>query len=349
MRSSVNISIVGCHAEGEVGDVIIGGVNDAPKTCKTMYDKLVYFLNEKDDIRQLVLNEPRGRSSMNVNLLLPPCNPDASMGFLIMESDEYAHMSGSNTICVSTVLLETGIIPMVEPITKFNLDTAAGLISVTAECENGKCKSVEFANTPSFVVKLDLEVDVPGLGKVLVDIVWGGMWFAFVDASSCGMKLENEYGPRLVELGQRIKRAVQRTYTPVHPENPEIKGVTILSFFDPPKDSLDGKVASNAVVVSPGRFDRSPTGTGTSARMAIMHARGQLKVGETFRHKSFIGTEFVNHIVGTTKVGQYDAIYPVVKGRAWITGTKNIMLDPTDPFPQGFRVSDQWHVGIDPV
>lgn len=348
MRSLLSISIVGCHAEGEVGDVITGGILDAPTTCKTMYDKLQYFLTQKDEYRQLLMNEPRGRSSMNVNLLLPACHADAALGFLIMESDEYAHMSGSNTICVSTVLLETGMIPMIEPITRFNLDTAAGLVGVTTECEGGKCKSVEFANAPSFVDKLDLEVDVPGLGKILVDVAWGGMWYAFVAAKSCGLKIRNEDGAELVEVGQRIKRAVQRTYTPVHPENSGIKGVTQLGWSEPPEDTPDGKVAVNTVVVSPGRFDRSPCGTGTCARMAIMHARGQLKVGETFRHKSIIGTEFVNHITGTTKVGEHDAILTTVKGRAWITGTRQVMLDPTDPFPQGFRVGDQWHVGKDP-
>lgn len=350
MRSNTSIAIVGCHAEGEVGDVITGGILDAPKTCKTMYDKLQYFLHQNDHYRQLLLNEPRGRSSMNINLLLPACHPDATLGFLIMESEEYAHMSGSNTICVSTVLLETGMIPMVEPITTFNLDTAAGLVGIKAECEAGKCKSVEFANAPSFVDRLDLEVEVPGLGKVSVDIAWGGMWYAFADAKSCGLTITNADGARLVEIGQRIKRAVQRAYVPVHPENPGIKGVTQLGWTDPLVDSPDGrgKVAVNTVVVSPGRFDRSPCGTGTCARLAIMHARGLLKVGETFIHKSIIGTEFVNHITGTTKVGDRDAVLTTVKGRAWITGTRQVMLDPTDPFPQGFRVGDQWHVGTDP-
>lgn len=348
MRSLYSISIVGCHAEGEVGDVIVGGIADAPKTCKTMYDKLVYFLTEKDNFRQLLLNEPRGRSSMNTNLLLPPCHPDASAGFLIMESEEYAPMSGSNTICVATVLLETGIVPMVEPITRFNLDTAAGLVGITAECENGKCKYVEFANTPAFVFKLDLEVHVPGLGTILVDVAWGGMMYVLIDAGSCGLKIDNAHGPSLVEIGQRIKRAVQRTYTPVHPENPGIKGVTNFVWTEPVRGGPGEKTALNTVVVSPGRFDRSPCGTGTCARMAVMYARNQLKVGEIFRHRSIIGTEFVNHIRGTTKVGEYDAVLPNVKGRAWITGTKQVMLDPSDPFPEGFRVGDQWHISVDP-
>lgn len=346
MRSLRTLSVVGCHAEGEVGDVIIGGVLDVPG--KTMHEKLVYFQNEKDDIRQLLLNEPRGRASMNTNLILPPCNPKADAGFLIMESEEYAPMSGSNTICTATVLLETGMIPMKEPVTTCFLDTAAGLVGVTAQCEGGKCKSVAFDNVPAFVAALDLDVKVPGLGTIKVDVAWGGMWYALVDASALGLKVENSFGPSLVELGERTKRAVQATFTPVHPENPSIAGVTNIVITEPLEDCEDGKVAVNTAVVSPGRFDRSPCGTGTSARMAVLHARGQLKVGETFRHRSIIGTEFVNHIRGTTTVGDYDAILPTVQGRAWITSYKQVVLDPTDPYPTGFRVGDQWHMSVDP-
>lgn len=346
MRSLRTISVVGCHAEGEVGDVIVGGVLDVPG--KTMYDKLEHFLTQKDELRQLVLNEPRGRASMNTNLVLPPCHPEADAGFLIMESEEYAPMSGSNTICTTTVLLETGMLPMKEPVTTLKLDTAAGLIGVTAQCENGKCKSVAFDNVPSFVAALDLKINVPGLGEVLVDVAWGGMWYALVEASAVGLKVDNSHGPQLVELGQRVKRAVQAQYTPVHPENPSIRGVSILMITEPIEDGDSCKVSKNATVVSPGRFDRSPCGSGTSARMATMYARGQLKVGEVFRHRSIIGTEFINHIRGTTKLGEYDAILPTVQGRGWITSYKQIVLDAEDPFPTGFRVGDQWHVSKDP-
>ncbi|KAM3554467.1 hypothetical protein MY1884_006123 [Beauveria asiatica] len=265
-RSLRTISVVGCHSEGEVGHVIVGGVLDVPG--KTMYDKLEHFLTKKDDLRQLLLNEPRGRSSMKTNLVLPPCDPRADAGFLIMESDEYAPMSGSNAICTTTVLLETGMLPIKEPITRLNLDTAAGLVGVTAHCE----------------------------GHV----------------------------------------------------NASIKGVSIIAITEPVEEGDGCKMAKNAVVVSPGRFDRSPCGTGTCARMAVMHARGQLGIGQVFRHRSIIGTEFVNHIRGTTKVGEYDAILPTVQGRAWITSYKQIVLDPEDPFPTGFRVGDQWHVSKDP-
>ena len=342
MRFCRTITIVGAHAAGEVGDVITGGVLDVPG--KTMYDKMMHFWKEKDGLRQLLLNEPRGRSSMNTNLILPACDPRADVGFLIMESDEWAPMSGSNTICTTTVLLETGMVPMVEPVSKIALDTAAGLVRVTAECEAGKCKSVSLDNVPSFVFALDLEVDVPGLGKVLVDIAWGAMWFALIDVSAVGLKIESRNGAKLVEVGERIKRAVQARINPVHPENPELGGVSAVAFTAPLEDWQDGKTAVNTVVISPGRLDRSPCGTGTSARLAVLHAKGLLKENEILRHESITGTEFFAHIRGTCKIGVYDAVLPTIKGSAWITSFKQVVLDPTDPFPQGFRVSDQWHV-----
>ncbi|RSL47985.1 hypothetical protein CEP53_009714 [Fusarium sp. AF-6] len=342
MRTLRYISIVGCHAEGEVGDVIVGGVRDVPG--KTMYEKLVHCRDKEDSLRQLILNEPRGRSSMNTNLLLPPTDPRADAGLLIMESTEYAHMSGSNAICTATVLLETGMVPMKEPVTELALDTAAGLVTVKAQCEAGKCKSVSVENVPSFVDTLDLQVDVPGLGVVSVDIAWGGMWYAFVKASDLGLKIESDNGAKLVELGERVKDYVKAKHTPIHPENDGIRGVTVISITEDLKEEEGCKTAMNTVVVSPGRLDRSPCGTGTCARMAVLHARGLLKVGEIFKHRSVIGTEFISHIRGTTQVGDRQAVSPTIQGRAWISSYKQIVLDPTDPFPEGFRVGDQWHV-----
>ncbi|KAJ4171408.1 hypothetical protein NW754_013176 [Fusarium falciforme] len=342
MRTLRYISIVGCHAEGEVGDVIVGGVRDVPG--KTMYEKLVHCRDKEDSLRQLILNEPRGRSSMNTNLLLPPTDPRADAGLLIMESTEYAHMSGSNAMCTATVLLETGMVPMKEPVTELALDTAAGLVTVKAQCDAGKCKSVSVENVPSFVDTLDLKVDVPGLGVVSVDIAWGGMWYAFVKASDLGLKVESNNGAKLVELGERVKDYVKAKHTPIHPENDGIRGVTVISITEDLKDEESCKTAMNTVVVSPGRLDRSPCGTGTCARMAVLHARGLLKVGEVFKHRSIIGTEFISHIRGTTQVGDRQAVLPTIQGRAWISSYKQIVLDPTDPFPEGFRVGDQWHV-----
>ncbi|KAH6890660.1 proline racemase [Thelonectria olida] len=341
MHFSRTISVIGVHAEGELGDVIVGGVLDVPG--KTMYDKMMHFWTKQDELRQLLLNEPRGRPHRNVNLVLPPCDPRADAGFLIMESEEYAPMSGSNTICTTTALLETGMVKMQEPTTTLNLDTAAGLVTVTADCEAGKCKAVAFDNVPAFAFALDLEVDVPGLGKVLCDIAWGGMMYAIVDVARVGLTIESRHGKKLVEYGEMIKRAVQATIDPVHPENPGIHGVTNFIFAAPLESDTVGKKALNTVVVSPGRLDRSPCGTGTCARMAVLHARGLLKEGEPFRHISVTGTEFQCKIRGTSKVGEYPAILPTVKGRAWVTGLQQVILDPTDPFPVGFRVGDLWH------
>ncbi|KAJ5183515.1 hypothetical protein N7492_001131 [Penicillium capsulatum] len=318
------------------------GVLDVPG--KTMFEKLVHISTKKDYLRQLLLNEPRGRASMNTNLVLPPCDPRADAGFLIMESEEYAPMSGSNIICTTTVLLETGMIPMKEPITQVSLDTAAGLVTVTAECEAGKCKNVEFNNVPAFVLELDYKVQVPRIGEILVDIAYGGMMYVLVEAASLGLMVDNQHSTQLVAIGERIKRAVEAAYTPVHPENPEITGFSVIEFTEPLFREDGCKVAANAVVVSPGRFDRSPCGTGTSARLAVMYSKGQIKEGELFKHRSIIGTEFLSHIRGTTKVGHYPAVLPTVKGRAWITSFKQVVLDSTDPFPEGFRVGDQWHM-----
>lgn len=335
-------NVVGVHAAGEICDVTVGGVLDVHG--RTMYEKMMHFWQKADGLRQLLLNEPRGSSAMCSNLILPPCNPEADAGFLTMEHEEYPPMSGANTVAVTTVLLETGMVPMQEPVTKLSLDTPAGLISVTAECKNGKCKSAAFDNVPAFVFALDLKVPVEGLGTVMVDIAWGGMIYALVDASSVGLKIESTQGAKLVEVGERIKRAIQRHTNPVHPENPDIRGVSILEFTEPLIQDQSGKTAVNTVVVSPGRLDRSPCGTGTCARLAVLHARELLKVEEPFRHRSVIGTEFVGHIRGTTQVGDYPAVLPTVKGSAWITSFKQVVLDPTDPFPAGFRVGDKWQI-----
>jgi proline racemase len=342
MHFSRKLEIVGVHAEGEVGDVIVGGVLDVPGA--TMYDKMIYMWEKNDNIRNLLLNEPRGRVSMSANLILPPCNPKADAGLLIMETDEYVPMSGSNAICTVTALLETGMVKMVEPVTELALDTAAGLVTVKAECLNGKCKSVEFENAPSFVLGLDMPINVPDLGTVTVDVAYGGMMFAFVDVASVGHSLDDHHknGAELVKLGEKIKAAVREHFTPVHPENPAIRGVTNLVFTTPLIEEERGKVTKTATVVMPGRFDRSPCGTGTCARMAVLHARGLLEVGESWVNKSPIDSEFIGRIVKTAKVGKYEAIVPTVKGRGWITSFKQVVLDPEDPFPEGFRVGDAW-------
>lgn len=334
MRSKRIISIVGCHAEGEVGDVIIGGVLDVP--AKTMHDKLLYYMAEKDDLRRLLLHEPRGRLEMSVNIVVPPCRPDADAGFLVMAPGDWVPMSGSNCVCTTTVLLETGIVPMKEPMTEVRLDTAAGLVVAAAECENGKCKSVAFDNVPAFVYALDKEIEVPGLGTVVVDIAYGGQWYVIVQAEAMGVKVETVNGDRLINLGKQLKSAVLAQCMPTHPENPAICGINNVIFSEPLIDGPEGKTVRHGVIVTPGRLDRSPCGTGSSSRLAVLHARGLVGVEEPVVFESIIGTRFVGRIRGTTKVGDLEAVLPTIKGRAWITGEKQVHLDPDDPFPTGF-------------
>jgi len=320
-----------------------------PKGCDTMYDKMAHFRDKEDHIRQLLMQEPRGRSAMCLNLVLPPANPAADAGFIIMESDEYPPMSGGNTIATTTVLLETGIVNMVEPLTTLILDTPAGLVTVDADCQDGKVKTVAFNNVPAFVFKLDYQIEVPELpelGRLTLDIAWGGMIYAVIDATKIGVKIKHTNGPRLIQIAEAVKRALNKSsYIPVHPENPDIKGVSIVEFTEPlDRQNME---AVNTVVVSPGRFDRCPCGTGSCARMAILHARGLLGIGEHFTHRSIIGSTFDCHIRGATRVGDYEAIEPTVKGSAWINSFKQYVLDPTDPWPTGFRVGDQWLVTED--
>ncbi|CAM1507756.1 Fc.00g046040.m01.CDS01 [Cosmosporella sp. VM-42] len=342
MPATRSFNVVGIHAAGEVCDVVVGGVLDVPG--KTMYEKMMYLWKKADGLRQLLLNEPRGCAAMCHNLVLPPCNPAADAGLIIMEHEEYPPMSGANAIATATVLLETGMLPMKEPTTEVKLDTPAGLVTIYADCENGKCTNASFHNVPAFVFALDLDISVPGLGTVKVDIAWGGMIYVLVDASSVGLSIDTSEGRKLVEYGERIKRAVQQQTNPIHPENPDIHGVSVLEFTDPPMEEKLGKSAVNTVVVSPGRLDRSPCGTGTCARLAVLHARGILAEDEAFYHRSIIGTEFIGRIHGTTKVGDYHAVLPAVTGSAWITSYKQVVLDPRDPFPEGFRLGDMWHM-----
>lgn len=337
MRSRRNISLVCCHCEGEVGDVIVGGVLDLP--APTMHAKLVRSMAEHDDLRRLILHEPRGRLEMSVNLVLPPCDPRADAGFLIMAPGDWVPMSGSNTICTTTVLLETGMIPMQEPTTEVKLDTAAGLVTATAECSEGRCKSVSFDNVPAFVYALDMEVPIPGVGSVRVDIAYGGQWYVIAQAKDLGnVPVQTAEKDRLVELGQQLKAAVLAQCMPTHPENPAIRGINNVIISEPLAEQDGGLSVRHTVIVTPGRLDRSPCGTGSSSRLAVLHARGQVQVGGKVTFRSIIDTEFVGTIRGVQTVGDVDAVLPTIRGRAWVTGERQVRLDPDDPFQTGFLV-----------
>ncbi|GAA5875984.1 hypothetical protein JCM8547_000671 [Rhodosporidiobolus lusitaniae] len=339
-----SVHVVSAHCGGEKCDVITGGVPYIPG--KTMYEKVRHLIEEKDDIRQLIIQEPRGACNRNVNLLTAPCDPSADIGLIIMEADEYPPMSGGNIIASVTIMLETGIIPIKGPEGKVVVDTPAGIVETHYVFNEARQKvtKVTFDNVPAFVFGLDLPVDVPGYGTIKVDIAWGSMFYVLVSASSLpsSVSLVPEQGAELVRLGELIKGAVRKQHHPVHPEQPAFKEVTILEFMGDVEVVDSVKRSTNAVVVSPGRLDRCACGTGTSARLAVLHARGQLAVDEEFRHRSPIGCEFSARIKGMTKVGEYDAVLPSVGGQAWISAFSQYVLDPTDPFPTGFRCGDLW-------
>lgn len=342
MKWKRSVSVVGCHAEGEVGRVITGGV--LPPPGKTLFEQKQHLEQNADWLRKFLLYEPRGGAFVHANLVVPPTQEEADAGFIIMEATDYPPMSGSNSICVTTVLLETGMVPMQEPETQLTLETPGGLIEVRAECRDGRCERVYVENVPSFAAVLDGSVDVPGLGSIGVDIAYGGAFFAIVDAAALGFSLVAEEARALVEMGERIKQAVAEQYPVVHPENPDINTVTFTQFAAPLQDGPDGrKSGRNAVVISPGKIDRSPCGTGTSARLAVLRARGEIDIGETYVSVSPIGSEFICQILGETAVGDRTAIRPQISGRAWITGLHEFGLDPTDPFPEGYTLSDTWY------
>ncbi|MGF7159813.1 proline racemase [Rhodoligotrophos appendicifer] len=338
MRSLRAINVVGCHAEGEVGDVVVGGLL-APKG-ETVFEMMKTMEREQDHIRRFLLCEPRGTVARNMNIIVPAKRADCVAGAIIMESTEYPPMSGSNTMCISTVLLETGMVPMVEPVTRMRLDMPGGPVDVIAECRDGKCVSVTFENVPSFVFHLDAPLELEGHGTISVDVAYGGMIYALVDARALGFSIAPDEARDLAVLGEQVRIAARAQIEAIHPELPEVKGVSIVQFntrFEGPDT-----VARNTCIVSPGRSDRSPTGTGLSARLAVLAARGQLKVGERFSHSSIIGSRFDGRIAGEARCGDKPAIIPAITGRAWITGTTSYFLDPSDPYPQGYVVADSW-------
>ncbi len=350
MRLSSLITAVDLHACGEPGRVITGGVLDVPG--RTMFEKMQHFERHADGLRRRMLFEPRGYPAMCCNVILPPTRPEAQAGFVIMEPVEYPPMSGTNTICVATALLETGMLPMQEPLTDLVLEAPAGLIHVRARCAGGKVTEVAFRNVPAFAVHLDAPVEVPQLGTVSVDVAWGGMFYVIAEATRFGLRLTPDEGRDIVRIGEMIKAATREQLPVVHPDNPAIAGVTIAQLSGPPASPENHR--RNAVVVSTGTLDwnrpatwtgvldRSPCGTGTSARMATLHARGQLGLGEPFRHEGVLGTVFTGRLLEETTVGPYRAVVPQIAGRAWITGFAHYVVDADDPFPDGFKVGDLW-------
>jgi proline racemase len=307
-----------------------------------MFERQQLIQAKQDWLRGMLLSDPRGSVNAAVNLITPPIAEEADLGMIVIESDYYPPMSGSNLMCTVTAALETGMVTMHEPVTELCVDTPAGLVRVLAECHNGKCRRVSFTNVPSFVMHQQKPVDVPGFGTVTVDVAYGGMIYVIVDAEKVGFSLEKSEARALVDAGERIKLAAAEQLPSIHPENPGIHTINQTLFAGPVRREGGVVTAKNAVIVSPGRLDRSPCGTGSSARMALMHARGELAVGESFRHLSILDTEFQCKIEAETEVGGAPAIVPNVSGRAWITGVSYYGVDPEDPFPEGYRLNDTW-------
>lgn len=334
------ISVVGCHAEGEIGDVIVGGV--LPPAGDTLFEQMQRMERDHDHIRRLLLCEPRGSVARHVNLLTPAKRDDCAVGVIIMEPTEYVPSSGSNLICVATVLLETGIVAMREPETIVMIEAPGGPVRARATCRSGKCTSVELENVPSFVDRLDTPIEVPGLGTVTIDIAYGGMFYAMVDGTKLGFSVSSDEARELAAAGERIRVAAREQLDVVHPENPGIRGVSIVQIHRP--FAGPGEVTRNTCIVAPGRSDRSPTGTGLSARLAALHARGLMRTGDWMVHESLIGSRFRGRIVRETTVGGRTAIVPAIEGRAWITGFHQYVLDRDDPWPQGYVLADTWGV-----
>lgn len=344
MRSSKVIHVVSCHAEGEVGDVIVGGV--APPPGDTLWEQSRWIARD-ETLRNFVLNEPRGGVFRHVNLLVPAKDPRSQMGWIIMEPADTPPMSGSNSLCVATVLLDSGILPMTEPETRLTLEAPGGLIEVIAQCRNGKAERVEVKNVPSFAAKLDAWIEVEGLGSLQVDTAYGGDSFVIVDAKRLGFSLRADEAADLVATGLKITQAANQQLGFAHPTNPDWAHISFCQIAAP-LERIEGVLtAANAVVIRPGKIDRSPCGTGCSARMAVLHAKGQLGVGERFIGRSIIGSEFHCRIDSLTNLAGRPSIVPCLSGRAWITGTHQHLLDPSDPWPEGYRLSDTWPVELE--
>ena len=339
MRTSKVIHIVSCHAEGEVGNVIVGGV--PPPPGNTIWEQ-ARWIDQDKGLRRFILNEPRGGVFKHISLLVPPKHPDAVYGFIVMEPEHTPPMSGSNSICVATVLLDTGMIEMQEPETTFFLEAPAGLVRVRAICAGGKAQSIEIENVPSFVDQLDVELELDGHGTLTVDTAYGGDSFVLVDARTLGFEITPDEALDLAQMGRKITVAANEQIGFQHPQREAWSHISFCQFTLPVERKGNVLTGRNTVAIDPGKLDRSPCGTGCSARMAVLHARGEMAIGDRFVARSIIGSRFDCQINVVTTVADREAIIPGIRGRAWITGIQQLMLDPDDPWPHGYRLSDTW-------
>lgn len=343
------IHAVDTHA-GTPMRVITGGVPNIPGN--SVYEKMKWLEANDDQLRKLMLREPRGYPAHCCNIIVPPSHPEADAGYIIMEQVEYPVMSGGNTISVVTVLLEMGMLPMKEPMTELTLEAPAGLIRVSAECSNGKVKNVTFRNVPAFAAHLDAEIDVPHLGKVRVDVGWGGMFYAIADVRQFkGLELIPEHGSEIARISAMIRHAASEQLPVSHPDYPGI-GITISQLSGPTSNPnadwknvvtmASGELSWDNPATWTGALDRCPCGTGTCAKMAVLHAKGELPLNQPFRHEGIIGNIYTGRLVEEAKVGDKSAVVPTVTGTSWIYGINTFVLDNDDPFTEGFTIGDIW-------
>lgn len=341
MRATRTFHAIEVHAEGEQGTCYLGSVFPIPGV--TMREKLRYINETDDTIRRYLTTEPRGRPQASANIVYPSTVEGADAGFVILQADRAHAMSGSNTICVVTALLETGSVAMTEPYTDVVLETAAGLVRARATCVDGRCERVTIEGVPSFVESLDLALQVEGYGTITVDVAYGGCYYVLVRAEALGVKLDRQSARDVVEAATAVSVAARRDIHVQHPQYAEINFISyvmVIGDDEPANGWLRG-----ATVLS-GRVDRSPCGTGNSARLACMHARGHAAVGQQFTATSLIDSEFQVQITGTTSVGDRAAILPRISGRGWVVGTRTVSVDPADPYQTGFTLSDVWGTEI---
>ena len=337
MRWNRTLELLQVHCQGEIGKVLVSGAPEIPGA--TLLDRMNHINTVDDSLRRFVTFEPRANVAMTVNLLQPPVHPEADAGFIVLQADRAHPMSGSNCICVVTALLETGRLKMVEPETIVRLDTPAGLITARAQCKDGRCLSVSLDNVPAFVETLDLEIETPQWGRIRADIAFGGVFYALVDVEQIGLSIEPVHARELAEAGIALRARLADRVPVRHPSMPGVDEIAYVMFRarDP-----DGAIRT-CTTLKPGRVDRSPCGTGSSANLAVLHARGEVKVGDMRRSRSIIGGEFTAEAIGETRVGDKIAVLPRITGRAWIAGREELRFeDPDEPFPTGFALSDTW-------
>lgn len=332
MRTNHVIATVDAHVEGLPVRVVTGGVPALPGT--TMAERRTWFIEHSDHLRTLLMCEPRGTSWMSGAILQPPTRADADWGVLFIEVTGVLPMCGAGTIGVATVLVDTGMVEVTEPVTTLRLDAPIGLITVDVQVEAGKATSATIRNVPSYAHALDQRLEVPGHGTLHCDLAFGGNFYAFVQLQELGIRFEQASADALIAAGRAIMDAVNEQFPLTHPES----GYTGCEHAVLLAPGSDAHHARHVLINHPGWLDRSPGGTGTSALMAILHARGELDLDQDFENESFLGTSFTGRLVDTTRVGEHAAVIPTITGSAWIIATTQQLLDPTDPFPAGFTL-----------